>query len=174
MRIRNPFISKQKEFMELYEPIHERFARYCDVKTKNTEDSKDLVSETVIVAYEGFNKIRDKKAFLHFLFGTAHRIFLNQIRRNKFKGEYTDELGLSMEDSYPLPDEKTDISLFYQTLNLLGEETKELIILKEISGFLIKEIAVMKELTESNVKIKLHRGRLKLKELLTEPQTLSK
>ena len=159
--------------MDLYNPIHHRFAKYCDLKTKNSEDAKDLVSETITVAYKNFSKIKNKKAFLHFLFSTAHYIFLNQIRRNKFKGTYSEELELSIEDSTPLPDVQTESSLLYKTLNQLDDETKEIIILKEINGFSVKEVAEMKKLSESNVKIKLHRGRIKLRKLLTEPSILS-
>ena len=173
MQLSKLFISKQKRFMALYEPVHNRFARYCDSKTNCKDDSKDLVSETIATAYENFEKLREEKAFLHFLFGTAHRIFLNQIRRNKFKGEYSHHFENTIEDSSSNPDDKTDISLFYAQLKSLGEELEELIILKEISGFSVKEVAEMKNMTESNVKIKLHRGRKKLKELLQEPQYIN-
>ena len=158
--------------MQLYEPVHDRFVRYCDSKTNNKEDSKDLVSETIATAYENFEKIREEKAFLYFLFGTAHRIYLNQLRRNKFKETYSSEFEDTLKDPNTSPDMQVEISLFYNQLKSLGEEIEELIILKEISGFSVKEVAEMKNMTESNVKVKLHRGRKKLKELLHEPQIL--
>jgi len=170
MKFKSLFKSKEKEFMELYEPIHERFARYCDVKTKSKEEAKDLVNDTLIIAFEKFNEIREKKSLLYFLFGTAHNIYLNQQRRNKFKGEYTEELEINTVDSGIDPERQTDINLFYEKLAQLDSETEEIIILKEISGFQVKEVASIMNLTVSNVKVKLHRGRIRLKELYREPQ----
>jgi RNA polymerase sigma-70 factor (ECF subfamily) len=59
-----------------------------------------------------------------------------------------------------------DIHFLYLALQQLPEEQRECIILFEISGFSIKEIAQTQQAGESAVKQRLKRGREKLIEIL--------
>ena len=148
--------------MELYEPIHERFSKYCEVKTSNLNLAKDLVNDTILIAYTNFDKIKRKEAMLYFLFGTAHRVFLNQIRKKK--PELNNDVYLVERDK--IPDKQLEIVLLYESINSLDSKYGEVILLKEISGFSIKEIAAMKKLSESAVKVRLHRAKQKLKNIM--------
>ena len=51
-------------------------------------------------------------------------------------------------------------------MNLLPIEQKEAIILKEIEGFAIKEIAIIQNVSDETVKSRIYRAKLKLKEIL--------
>ena len=63
-------------------------------------------------------------------------------------------------------DSDTEIFFLHQILAKLPDEQQESIILFEISGFSIKEIAALHGVTESAVKKRLERGRKKLAHLL--------
>ena len=78
----------RQRFMELYEPVHERFVRFCKANAYGNYDADDLVNESVLAAFENFHKLRNDKAFLHFLFGISTNILRNHYRRRKFRGEY--------------------------------------------------------------------------------------
>ncbi len=62
----------------------------------------------------------------------------------------------------------------YEALSKLPEHQKESIILYEIIGFSVKEIAELHETGESAVKQRLARGRQKLIELLTETEPVER
>jgi RNA polymerase sigma-70 factor (ECF subfamily) len=69
--------SKQERFMQVYEPVHERFERYCKTRVYGEFHFKDIMHDTLIVAFEKFDELKSTDAFLHFLFGTATRILAN-------------------------------------------------------------------------------------------------
>ncbi|PKP21703.1 MAG: hypothetical protein CVU05_06150 [Bacteroidetes bacterium HGW-Bacteroidetes-21] len=157
---------KQIEFMELYKPIHDSFVRFCAARSYGIIETEDLVSETIVQAYSGFEKLREKKAFLSFLFSIASNIIKNALRKKK-NVEMVYHLDHQLEDkSHATLDAKADIELLYKALTRLPDLQKEAIILFEISGFSIQEIADMQKSGISSVKQRLKRGREKLSELL--------
>jgi len=162
--------NKQERFMQLYGPVHERFVRFCNARAYGDYPPKDLVNETVLTAYENFDKLKENKAFLHFLFGISRNILRNNVRRQKFKGEFdeerlSDELSADTQNGEQL----TDVGLLYEALQQLPLEQREALILFELSGFSIKDIMETQNAKESAVKARLTRGRKRLAELLREP-----
>jgi len=157
--------SKQKDFMDLYSPIHESFIRFCKAKSYGIIEYEDLINETILRAYSSFESLKNKKAFLGFLFGIASNIIKNSLRRKDFIS-YKAEYNSNIEDvSYSL-ERKHDIELLYKALNQLPEKTKEAIILFEISGFSIKEISEIQDSSNSAIKQRLKRGRESLSTIL--------
>jgi RNA polymerase sigma-70 factor, ECF subfamily len=153
--------TKQKEFLEAYLPFQNNLWRYCLFMTKNRDAAKDLLGETVAVAYQGFNDIREQKAFLSWLFTVASRLFYKMKRKSdKISNDGSDSDQLFSTDLSP--DILSDISFLYENLNRLPVEQKETIILFSIEGFSRSEIADMQNVSEETVKSRLARGRRKL------------
>lgn len=150
---------QQQEFLSLYESIHESFARFCHARAFGVMEADDLIAESVLNALENFNKLKDKKAFLSFMFSIAKNIVNNKYRRLKFKGSYNENYAKSIPDENIDVETKHDIEILYKMLNELPEKQKEAIILFEISGFSIKEVADIQNSKESAVKQRLKRGR---------------
>jgi len=155
---------KQKTFLEAYMPLQDNLWRYCLFMTKNRDKAKDLLGETVAIAYEGFNGINEQRAFLSWLFTVASRIYykmqakkLYDVAEIEFESQISSELN---------SDFLTDISFLYENLNKLQEEQKEAIILFNIEGFTRKEIADIQKVSEEKVKSRLARGKQKLAKLM--------
>lgn len=155
--------------MSLYKPKHEAFVRFCTVKAYGVMETEDLVNETIAAVYQKHDGLRSEKAFLSYLFSTASNICKNEIRRKKiifYQAEFEEyQLNIATEGD----DEKVDVTFLYKALNLLPPDQKESLVLFEISGFSIKEIAELKGASVDSIKQRLHRGRNKLAELLLEP-----
>ncbi|MEM8889446.1 MAG: RNA polymerase sigma factor [Bacteroidota bacterium] len=66
------------------------------------------------------------------------------------------------------PETLLDIEILYKAMDRLPAPQKEVLILFEISGFSIREIAEIQNTTVGAVKTKISRARKKLKEYLTE------
>ena len=167
--------SKQERFMQLYEPIHERFERYCKTRAYSEFHFKDIMHDTLIIAYEKFDEVKSKDAFLHYLFGTAVRVLSNQ--RKKKKPEYVEKFTNEQENISDLSksiEQQLEIKNLYVQLEKLDDVTRECLILFEISGFSIKEIMTIQNLSESAVKQRLFRGRKKLIELMNEVKMVLK
>lgn len=152
----------KNDFLTLYEPVHDAFSRFCHAKAYGLIEAEDLISETVLKALENFANLKDDKAFLSYLFSTASNILNKKNRRIKFRGEYDDKMANSLFDQGLKADVKMDIDLLYQALNTLPELQKEALILFEISGFSIKEVAEIQKAGLSSVKQRLKRGRAAL------------
>jgi RNA polymerase sigma-70 factor (ECF subfamily) len=162
--------TKQERFMQLYEPVHERFERYCKTRVYGEFHFKDIMQDTLVVAFEKFDELKSQDAFLHFLFGTATRILANH--RKKKRPEYVDQLIAKYEhvpNENSLIEKQFEINDLYACLKELDQVTSECVILFEISGFSIKEIMGIQNSSEAAVKQRLSRGR---KQLLTLMQSL--
>jgi len=165
------------EFLKWYEPIHAGFTRYCSSKAYGIMETEDLVQEAVLAALQGFSRIRDKEKLLGFMIGVVNNIVKNKFRRQKFKGTWDEALLEKLESQTPSPEVALDIQYLLKTIEQLPEKQKEALLLFEVSGFSIKEIAVIQTASESAVKTRLHRTREKLKKELREdgsPMSLSK
>lgn len=157
---------KQREFMKAYQPIHDNFVRFCKARSHNVMSYEDLVNEAVLKAYQNWESITKKEALLYFLFSTARNIVLNTIRKKK-------ESTLEAHHHAKYLTENTaegdlEIAYLYEQLNKLSDQKREALILFEINGFSIKEIAVLLNMKDGAVKVMLSRARKELKTLLLD------
>ena len=164
-------MSKKKHFMELYEPVHGSFERFCKARSYGVCDFNDLMHDTLIIAFEQFDALRNREAFLSFLFGIANKVHANFRRKNKpltfsdVKGvENTQDRSFSVDKNFQHDE-------LYEALNTLSVEYRTSIILFEIAGFSLKETAEIQECTVDAVKQRLSRGRKMLLEALSEKTT---
>lgn len=158
--------------MSLYKPVHARFERFCKARAYGEMDFKDLMQETVVVAFEKLDELKSKDTFLHFLFGISIRILSNsnqKIREEKWSDSFEKRSTTDFDAEKHL-----EVDDLYKALGKLPESQREALILYEISGFSIKEVAVIQETSEDAVKKRLSRGRQELAKLLTEEAVLAK
>ncbi len=153
-----------------YERIHVGFVKYCKAKSYGIIEYEELHSETIARAFEGFDKLRNKDAFPAYLYGIAKNIIKNELRRrttiNRYENLKIDEKQLTQNHA----DQKFETEILYRALAQLPENQKEAIILFEITGYSIKEIAEIQDSGVSAVKQRLKRGREKLTEILVDPK----
>ncbi len=157
---------KQKSFLSLYEPVHANFERFCRARACGQMEFRDLMNDTLLIAFQKFETIYSEKAFLSFLIGISIRVMANHTRKTR-RIVYTSEESMDAIPGESRTDGKAEIYLLHQAIAKLPESQKESIILYEITGFSIKEIAALHLVSESAVKKRLERGRKKLLQLLT-------
>jgi len=152
--------------MKLYEPVHVKLNRYVHSIIRNREDAKDIISETVLKAYENFEKIHKPESFLYYLFRIASNAIRSKERRKKFWGEMDQNHSNNIPDEAGDVDAKTEMKEFYAELNRLPEKQKEAIVLFEISGLSLNEIHQIQGGSLSGVKSRIGRGRAELQKKL--------
>lgn len=162
--------AKQRDFMQKYEKVHTGFVKYCKAKSYGILDYEDLHSETITRAFEGYEKLKDKAVFSAYIYGIAKNIIRNELRKkasvNKYEIYRIDRSLVAQNHA----EQKFEIEVLYKALSYLPEKQKETVILFEISGYSIKEIAKIQDCGESAVKQRLKRGREQLSEILAEPR----
>lgn len=161
-----PDLERQRRFMALLEPVHGSLNRFVRAMAHDRDEARDLVSETILIAYERFDTVKDEQAFLAFLFTIAHRTCTRVHRRAKLFGRFGDGVQESIVSRSTPPDVSTDISALHRALNLLPREQCEAVALFELSGFSLEEIREIQGGTLSGVKARVARGRRKLAKLL--------
>lgn len=157
---------KQSYFLSLYEPNHDRFERFCRARVYGNMEYKDLMNESLLVAFQKLDSLKDEKQFLSFLIGISVRLLANNHKKKRDEIRPSDQ-HMEVIDLNAQTDSRTDVYFLHQALALLPEDQRECIILFEISGFSIKEIMQIQDVSESAVKQRLRRGRMRLKEILT-------
>ncbi len=158
---------KKDQFMALYTPVHENFERFCRARVYGDIDYKDLMHDTIVIAFEKFHKLESPKAFLHFLFGICIRVLANTNKKQRMLHLKDDEVSLQVEDRSTRADRNDDMHTLYAAMSKLPEAQREALVLFEISGFSISEIADLQKAGISAVKQRLARGRQALLEILS-------
>jgi len=161
-------IEKQKIFLELYEACHEPFTRYCSALSYGKLETADLIQDVMLSAYKNFNGITDKEKFLHYLIRAAKNISISHWRKQKNKVELIENHTENLKSKEVPIDTLLEIQFLYKMIHKLPESQKHALILFEISGFSMKEIAEIQSTTVGAVKTKISRGRQYLKQLITK------
>lgn len=159
---------RQKRFLALYEPNHDRFERFCRARVYGRMEHKDLINESLLIAYEKLDTLHSEKHFLSFIIGISIRILSNFNKKKKEVFLTGNEQIEVLEDQISSGEIEVAIEVehLYKMLDRLNEEQKECLILFELTGFSIKEIMELQKASESTVKQRLRRGRIQLKELI--------
>ena len=157
---------QQKQFLKLYEPVHNNFERFCRARVFGRMDYQDLMHDTLLIAYQKFDTLQHEKAFLSFLIGISIKLLSNQHKKKKEELLMQPE-NLELHDTNSNTERDAEVYLLHQAMNELPDDMRECLILFEITGFSIKEIMEIQQASESAVKQRLKRGREKLIDILT-------
>lgn len=154
---------KQASFMKAYNPCHQAFVRYCSALAYGKMNTEDLVQDILLSAYERFDKIRKKDQLLHYLIRAARYRSINNWKKAKYHTTRLEQHSEKLRAQGISPDLSLDIEWMYRALDQLPQKQKEAIILYEISGFSMKEIAQIQQDSITAVKTRISRGRKKLR-----------
>ena len=152
--------------------------------TRNDAAAEDLVQETYLRAYKGFDRFTEGTNLRAWLFRILTNLFINEYRRRKRRPEEvdlgdTDTLylyrGLGGADSARLArsaeDELLDgltSSEVRDAIEALPEGYRVAVLLADVEGFAYKEIAEILDVPIGTVMSRLHRGRKRLRQTLQE------
>ncbi len=157
---------RQREFLDLLEPVHDRLSRYAMAVTRDAMDAEDLVSATVLKAYEQFDRGRPMDLFLHYLITIASRLHKRKRYRERNHVSFDKEHAESRQDTSPLPDEAAELRLVMDALDTLPEKMRETVVLYEVSDLSLEAIREIQGGSLSGVKARLGRGREQLAKAL--------
>lgn len=136
------------------------------------QQAEDLTHDTFIKAYKNHHTFQKKSKPKTWLFSIAHNNTVDYIRKQKpvkiFQGIFQ-----TIKDSAPLPEDTLEIRgssiELYKALSRLKSTYREVIILRKIKEFSIRETSEILNWSEGKVKTTLYRAIPALeKELLKE------
>ncbi|MFI5202416.1 MAG: RNA polymerase sigma factor [Candidatus Kapaibacterium sp.] len=163
--------TKQREFLALLMPVLPKLSRFCRAMCRGThgidgERAKDLVSETILKAYENFERLREPTAFLSYLFTIAARASRHERIKSARSQPFSETVLENFVDEHNAPDANADVDHLYVALAKLPKKQREAIVMSEITGLKLEEVALVQGSSLSAVKSRVSRGRKKLAKLL--------
>jgi RNA polymerase sigma-70 factor, ECF subfamily len=158
-----------QRFMSLLEPIHDRAAATARRLCGSTFDGDDLFQEAVLRAYRKLPSLRDPDRFRSWFYA----ILLNAHRSRTQRGFWRRFLpldavpgiaeGLAGEDGLAQAEERRRCERAVRALATLPAEQREAVVLFDVDGYSIREIAAFQRASESAIKSRLVRGRERLR-----------
>ena len=162
----------KKEFIELYEPVHDQFCRYCRAISGNTEDAEDLMQDTLLNVFERFDQIKDLSVFKSYVYSVASNLHKMKQRCNKFKAAFNEEETNQIVDFGQNQEHFTEFKIVYEKILSLPAKTSETLILYHISDLSVIEIQKIQGGSIAAVKSRLQRGREKVLSLLNTKEQI--
>lgn len=163
--------ARQARFLALLEPVYYGLSRYALGVTGNEDDAEDLVSETILIAFEQLEKLERADNVLRYLITIAWRLNKRKQYRERRKMPFNRHHAEQRKDPSIGPDGATDIRIVLDALETLPAKTRETMVLFGVSGFSLEEIRRVQGGTLSGVKSRLKRGREQLAALLDINET---
>ena len=139
-------------------------------------DVEDAMQETYIKAYTKLDQFKGKAAFSTWLVRIGINEALQQLRKARTMHVHSDP-DVRLEQLNQLPDtgqmnpEQRTIQgenrkVLEQAIDKLPEGYRAVYMLREVEGMNVAEVAECLELSEANVKVRLHRAKAMLKEAI--------
>jgi RNA polymerase sigma-70 factor (ECF subfamily) len=169
-------------FEELVNRHERRIYTLAQRITRNDHDAQDVTQQTFFDALRHLDSFREESAFATWITRIATYAALKIIRKRK--GLPTVSLDDDRHDDDELPhpryiadwrehpatlaNRNETRALIEQALTTLDDKHRLVFLLRDVEGLSVKETAEATGLSEANVKVRLLRARLQLREKLTE------
>ena len=174
---------------DAFEPLvvaHQSFVYNIALKMlSNPDDAFDISQEAFIKAYRSLKDFKGESSFSSWLYRITANMCLDFMRRNK-KRKSASIVYLDDEDELKeleLPDTRFDPvtelerkelrGAINDALNLLPEDQRSILLLRELNGMSYAEISEALKLEQGTVRSRLSRARARLAKILKENGTFS-
>jgi RNA polymerase sigma-70 factor (ECF subfamily) len=141
----------------------------------NVDDAKDSLQNAFVKAFDALPRFDLHRSFGPWFFQILRNQCRDHLRSRKarFRLEALDErLELRPADPERGPERRRERAeareMLWEALEKIGEEHREILVLKELQGFRYGEIAAILEIPEGTVASRLYHARRALKEALEE------
>lgn len=154
--------ARWRRLVDLLRPVHEQALATARRLCRQRADGDDLYQEAVLRAFRKLPTLRDEAKFRSWFFAVLLSLHRSRHRRSFWKRLVSiDEIA---PDDAPIieagdTEEWIQAERASQALASLKPEQREAVVLFEIEGFRIEEIAAMQKASVSAVKSRLVRGR---------------
>lgn len=172
---------KDELFPELVRRYERKLYNFGMRMCRDVQDTEDMVQDTFINVFKYLKDFRYETKFKNWLYRVATSTCLKKKRKSKFAPERE----ISLEDF--IPDENSELpaqvpswaampldkllneelsTLIQESIVSLPEKYRLVLVLRDLEGFSTAETAQVLGLTNENIKVRLHRARLFLREKL--------
>lgn len=135
------------DFDKIFEEYFDKIYYKILGSVKNSEDAEDIAQEVFMSAYKNLKNFRSDSNIYTWIYKIAINKTYDFFKKKKVNLELN-EVILDIEDGVDL----NNNLMLKEQLEKLPENERELVILKDIYGYKLKEIAEMKNINLSTIK----------------------
>ena len=169
------------KFHDLVKRYEQKLYNFSLRMCRDHSDAEDMIQETFLNVFKYLKNFRYETKFKNWLYKVAASTCIKKRRKSKFAPDKE----LSLDEFHPgneteIPDHVPDWALMpldkllnhelsstiNQEILSLPKKYRLVIVLRDIEGFSTAETAQILSLSPSNVKVRLHRARLYLRDKL--------
>ena len=172
--VRRAQASDEMAFREIVERYQSKVFSIIYGILRNHNDAEDIAQQVFTKVYFSIKNFDFRSSLLTWIYKITVNECYDYLRKKKvrklvYESDFTEEDALRMENSEPARDQRqpVDVSvaqrdLVMKLLSRLPEEERNLLLLKEVEGRSVEELAEMTGINENTIKVKLFRARQKL------------
>jgi len=141
---------------------------------KKPEDAEEMAQDTFIKAFQKLDSYEGKSKFSTWLYSITYNACISELRKRRIEFKSLDDTRITEQDEMKMHDYYREVKKEDQEkyLNLalekLPEDDQVLVTLYYYENQSMDEISTITGLTVSNIKVKIHRARKKMYEILHE------
>jgi RNA polymerase sigma factor (sigma-70 family) len=158
----------EREYNDCVTAYADNVYRFIVKNLRHEEDARDVVQTAFEKMWRNREEVDAQKS-KSYLFTVAYHQMIDHIRKVKriqLNDEFNDE---SRVQHTPVNNLK---KVLEEALSRLSETQRSLVLLKDYEGYSYNEIGRIMNLSESQVKVYLHRARVQLKEYLVKMENV--
>ena len=154
----------EKEYNECVSLYADNVFRFIVKNLRHEEDARDVVQSAFEKLWRNRESVDGAKS-KSYLFTVAYNQMIDHLRKAKrvyLKEEFNE--GARVSNNHV----NNAKAILQEALSKLSETQRSLVMLKDYEGYSYEEIGKITNLSESQVKVYLHRARLQLKEYIVK------
>lgn len=159
-------MDKKKEalFKTIFQANSKKIYHLCYGYTGDEDAANDLMQETFMKVWQNLEKFRNQALISTWIYRIAVNTCLSYLRveKRQAKDELTDKIIETKQEDYSEKNEQ--INQLYKCISKL-EENERIIITMVLDEVPYPEIAEISGISEGNLRVKIHRIKLKLTEI---------
>jgi RNA polymerase sigma-70 factor (ECF subfamily) len=156
----------EKDYNESVLLYADNVYRFIVKNLRHTEDAEDIVQSAFEKLWIHKDSVEPLKA-KSYLFTVAYHLLIDHTRKAK---RITLQESFENDSQTAYQENKALKKVLHDALATLNEMQRSLVLLKDYEGYSYEEIGEITKLTTDQVRVYLHRARLKLRNYLISPQ----
>lgn len=160
-------MDKEELFKEIFQNNSRKIYHLCYGYTGDDDSANDLMQETFMKVWQNLDKFRNQALISTWIYRIAVNTCLSYLRVQKRQAK--DELTDNIIENQPeeVSEKNNQVSQLYQCIAQL-DENERIIITMVLDEVPYSEIAEISGISEGNLRVKIHRIKLKLTELYNQ------
>jgi RNA polymerase sigma-70 factor (ECF subfamily) len=156
----------EKDYNESVLLYADNVYRFIVKNLRHTEDAEDIVQSAFEKLWIHKDNVEPLKA-KSYLFTVAYHLLIDHTRK---ANRITLQESFENDTQTAYQENKALKKALHEALATLNETQRSLVLLKDYEGYSYEEIGEITKLTTDQVRVYLHRARLKLRNYLISPQ----